>query len=157
MGPRLKAGQTLGHRPAGCGREKRETTMTEPKNEGELLLAEGTKVPIIGGKTATLLFSMLSLVKMEQDFGGIGGVQAMLPEDTTNVGALPPDIFTNLTKLLHLGFLHLGWSLEETQSFLLPKHMEEYTEALGRELSFGETAAGPKEPAETSSGDSGTT
>lgn len=124
-----------------------ETAPALTSTEGDALLAEGTEVPIKGGKTAVLLYDMLSLVKMEQQFGGLAGIQKMMPDDATDINSISPTMFTDVMRLLHLGFLHLGWSFEDCCAQLLPRHFEIYSAALGKELSFGGDGNGPKPPA----------
>lgn len=115
---------------------------------GSALLAEGVEVPIKGGQTARLLFDMYSFVKLEEEFGGLGAVATLIPKGEFDVSSLPPDLFTKLMKILHLGFLHLDWKFEETCHNLLPRHLAKYFEALSSELNFSEEAdsPGPKQP-----------
>jgi hypothetical protein len=104
---------------------------------GADLLAEGTDVHVAGGGTEKMKFTMLSLVKLEQQFGGLGGIAEVLPQEGLSADSIPPDMFTKIMELIHLGFLHKGWTFEETCAQLLPRYFNEYTEALGKELNFG--------------------
>lgn len=114
-------------------------------SEGTALLAEGTPVHVDGGGTVNLKFTMLSLVKLEEQFGGLGGIADVLPQGGLDEKNIPPDMFTKIMRLLHLGFLHLGWSFEETCGHLLPRYFNEYAEALGKELNFGGDSDAPKQ------------
>lgn len=114
-------------------------------SEGTDLLAEGTEVPILGG-TARLRYSMLSLVRLEEKYGGLQEALGELMPGGRELkkDEIPPQMFTKILGLVHLGFLDYGWSFEETCSKLLPRHLAEYVEALSKELSMG--AESPGEP-----------
>lgn len=118
-------------------------------SEGTDLRAEGTEVPIFGG-TARLRYSMLSLVRLEEKYGGLQeALQSIMPDGKElKKDEIPPQMFTKILGLIHLGFLDQGWTFEETCSKLLPRHLAEYVEALSKELSMGAESGSeaPKAP-----------
>lgn len=98
------------------------------KYDRDKVLAQGEAIELADGQTAHLRYSMASMGYLEDKFGSITAMQAVMAKADAE-GNPTGAVFTAIGHLIYAGLIHLKVSEPELLEALDPSRLSEYVDA----------------------------